>query len=77
METKVFFNLLKLINHRCTFSKDYYIRYSHPAQTNAYSNSTIETVKKGVQKSCFDDFIVNFEHVSHLFLVFLLFNLNR
>ena len=35
-----------------------------------FSKSTIETLGKGV-------FIVNFEHILHLFLVFLLFTRNK
>ena len=37
------------------------------------SNATIETLEKGVKYV----FIVNFEHISHLFLVFLLLTLNK
>ena len=43
-----------------------------------YSNPTIETLKKGVkyvQSSEF--FIVNFGHISLLFLVFLFLTLNK
>ena len=38
--------------------------------TSTCSNSTIKTVEKGV-------FIVNFEHISHLFQVFLLLTLSK
>ena len=41
-----------------------------PALT--YSNLTIETLEQGVKYI----FIVNYEHFSHLVLVFLLLNLN-
>ena len=36
--------------------------------------STIETVEKG---GCSGVFIVNFKHISHLFLVFLLLTLDK
>ena len=46
------------------------------------SNSTIETIEKGVkyiqrQWGRLGDFIVNFEHISHLVLVFLFLTLSR
>ena len=46
------------------------------------SNSTIETIEKGVkyiqrQWDRLGVFIVNFEHISHLVLVFLLLTLSR
>ena len=41
----------------------------------------METLEKGVkyeqQKNIINDFIVNCEHISHLFPVFLLLTLNR
>ena len=40
----------------------------------------METLEKGVkyeQQNNINDFIVNFDHISHLFPVFLLLNLNR
>ena len=41
----------------------------------------METLEKGVkyeqQNNTINDFIVNFEHISHLFPVFLLLTLNR
>ena len=36
---------------------------------------TVKTPERRQRRS--DVFIVNFEHISHLFLVFLLFNLNQ
>ena len=57
-----------------------------PQLTFTCSKSTVETLEKGV-KLCSKltiktpergrVFIVNFEHISHLFLVFLLLTLNR
>ena len=46
------------------------------------SNSTIETLEKGqnvvmTSMTLFGVFIVNFEHISHLFLVFLLLTLRK
>ena len=44
------------------------------------SKSAIETREKGVkyfQRHYSGVFIVNFEHISHLFIVFLLFTLNK
>ena len=54
------------------------------------SKPTVETLEKGVKRceTCSKltintverrcgDFILNFEHISHLFLVLLLFTLNR
>ena len=58
-------------------------------QTFTYSNPTVETLEKGVKRyercsklmntvepRC-GDFIVNFEHISHPFLVLLLLTMNR
>ena len=42
------------------------------------SNSTIETLEKGVKYVLlYHVFIVYFEHISHLFLVFLLLTVNH
>ena len=46
------------------------------------SKSTIETVEKGIKhvqshRRRSGNFIVNFEHISHLYLVFLLLSLNK
>ena len=37
---------------------------------------TIEMLEQGVTERCKDIFIVNFEHISHLVLAFLLLTLN-
>ena len=51
-------------------------------QTNSSSNSTIEAIEKGVK--CVQSYeqrhqndVINFEHILHLFVVFLLLALNR
>ena len=52
----------------------YFINHSKAAgnifPANIYLKSTRKTLEKAV-------FIVNFEHVSHLFLVFVLLTLNK
>ena len=55
-------------------------------QTVIYSKSAIDALEKGVWQQrhqnhvtwrCFDVFIVNFEHISHFFLLPLLLTLNK
>ena len=57
----------------------HFIFYKSTQQTFTCSKSKIETPEKGVKyyQRRSGVFIVNFEDISHLFLVFLLLNLNK
>ena len=55
----------------------YKLDHCHPRSAITCSKLTIETLEQGVKWHPSGVFIINFEHILHLVLVFLLLTLSR